>query len=157
MDEIRRITSGLDAALVALDAAAHPVNVDEKWIQTRNVLNWLYHFEECLKSVAVDYYVLRDDSSNGRTLGGLIWLRGNVVHSGWDVHKMFRYKIANTHPNRQVRIVLSAWPERSSLPEPARKETHNRDLMYDEFVATKPMSITLNRAREFLLSIRAVG
>lgn len=45
-------------------------------MHTRNVLAWLYNFEEWYKKQNPGFYIHRAASTNGQAEGGIIWFRG---------------------------------------------------------------------------------
>ena len=109
------------------------------WGFARDLLDALYGAEQA--EVAADrdgYFPHRDRSLNGRTLGGLMWFRGAVVHedvdptaqllvpmqawSGSGEKLGFFFQDAAGEMRRlQVHLCEVVWPDRSSEPPTAKE------------------------------------
>lgn len=144
-DRASHVTA-LDDHLRALEVAVEDNAEHDIWMQTKNVLAWLYHFEEWYRvGEGASYYRHRGASANGQTLAGLIYLRGRLEHSHLDVRELGwqRLHIANVSPdgewqpaqilwvnaqgewvNASIEQIVRVCPQRSTLPHPSKREKH---------------------------------
>ena len=73
------------------------------WVKTLAVLDWLYHCEEAEKTLDSSYYAARNSDPRGKSLSGLIWVRGLVVHHQAEVHKALFNR-----PKAETRLTMDA-------------------------------------------------
>jgi hypothetical protein len=152
-----RYEAGLTAALDRLRAVG-PNNWDSVWQATFEVLAWLYLCEEAEeRQDAEAYRADRRATEKGRTLAGLIWLRGLVVHEQADFDDVAPVPV--TWGGERVTWggepvtwgVGFAWRARRDLPwrDPAKDE---RVEMYGVHVERDGLLPPLERAHRYLLS-----
>ena len=155
----------------ALQLADDRNDEDAAWTEVQHVLNCLYRFEEREKQLdGVGYYRHRGDSTDGRIVAGLIWLRGLILLHDAEVRShLFRpFAIAGDDSALQPLTVRSApggqlvlvddvvWPERRHLPAPGRRyKPHQRDEYYDQLVAGTPLMRPLRAAQRYFVDGRA--
>ena len=165
-----RLVSDLDAALEALQSADDRADEDATWTELHRVLGCLHRFEEREKqSDDLAYYQRRADSTDGRILGGLMWVRGLLLRNDAEFRvRLFRpFAIAGEDnapqpfvyrivPGRDPIVVDDVrWPERRHLPAPGRRyKPHQRDAYYDALVAGEPLMAPLQAARSYFLGKR---
>ena len=137
-----------------------------------NVLEWLHRLEEFDKNAAGNaaYFAHRESSVNGRTLGGLIYVRGFVHHGNLDVkdiafreapvkvrvdgawvEKPIRVRQGDEWLSARVSVARLVWPPLSALPQPPTPEKHHRDVHYENLVAGRPLSDPIRSARGYLV------
>ena len=129
------------------------------WQATFEVLAWLYLCEQAEQQPNEKaYFAHRRGVPGGRALGGLIRLRGLVVHHQVDFQKLAPVPatvggIPITLGGVPVTVGSQAvWPpRRASDPWPA-KQKDERVEMYDAEVAENPLLDPLERACKYLLS-----
>jgi hypothetical protein len=152
-----RYEAGLAAALDRL-RATDTRSRDAVWQATFEVLAWLYLCEEAEEGEDVESYRAdRRTTEDGRTLAGLIWLRGLVVHEQADFDDIAPLPV--TWGGEPVLwggepVIWSgafAWRARRNLPwrEPSRDE---RVGMYEVHVEGDELLPPLQRAHQYLLS-----
>lgn len=170
MADRERYLTEIDAALAALGVAETAHDVDGSWGAARDVLSWLYNAEENERAADPAYYAGRDATGEGRTLAGLMWVRGLVVHrqaevrvaiwkpvkihradddGNWQPVALHRSAGDGTWVPAQAYVSAAAWPARSELP-PGRREQHGRDVHYDQHVAGSAFMAPLMAAREYI-------
>lgn len=141
------------------EAAVWPVLLD--------ALAWLYRTEERVRREDPTYYDVRALSREGRSLGGLIYFRGEVEHAAiadpyaptwlptevlvsdgadWKSGTIY---VSNGTEWKPAEIYVSGlgFPE---LHANARKDTHGRREWYVELVAGRSLTEPLESAIEFL-------
>ncbi len=165
-----RLVSDLDAALEALQSADDRADENATWTGIHHVLGLLYRFEDREKqSDDLAYYRRRADSTDGRIVGGLIWVRGLLLRNEAEfrLHLFKPFAIAGDDnapqplvykivPGREPIVVDDVrWPERRHLPAPGRRyKPHQRDEYYDALVAGQPLMAPLQAARDYFLDGR---
>lgn len=142
---------------------------DEKWRAIRSLLGVLYQCEEAERAHDLGYYAHRDASPEGRTMGGLMYGRGLVVHKQAEVKQamlvsaeafivvegelrpaeMFISVSGELKPAKAM-MSVTAWPKLAVLPAPGRPERNGRDVMYDDHVAEKPIVRPFREAIDYL-------
>ena len=147
----------------ALQSADDRNDEDAAWAGVRTVLTCLYRLEEQEKQADdIGYYQRRGNSTDGRIVAGLIWLRGLILLHDAEVRShLFRpFAIAGDDGALQPLTMRSGpgghlvlvddvvWPERRHLPAPGRRyKAHQRDEYYDELVAGSPSCVRYGRRR----------
>jgi hypothetical protein len=170
MSSRERLIKGLNASMDALQTADGLNDEDAAWSEIQNVLGCLQRLEEQAKSTAdLAYYRHRGNSTGGQIVGGLIWVRGLVVHHDAEVRiRLFRpFAIAGEDNAPQPLAYKSipgsdpifvddvVWPERRHLPAPGRRyKSHQRDAYYDTVVAGEPLMGPLRAARSYFVDER---
>lgn len=152
-----RHEAGLTAALDRL-RSVDPNNSDAVWQATFEVLAWLYLCEEAEeRHDVVAYRADRRATEDGRSLAGLIWLRGLVVHEQADFDDVAPVPVTwggepVTWSGEPVTWgVEFVWRARGDLPwrDPAKDE---RVEMYEAHVESDGLLPPLERAHRYLLS-----
>jgi len=141
-------------------------NKDAVWVAILDVLAWLYNCEQAeKKSNETSYFMHRDASPEGRTLAGLIWLRGQVIHHQVEVRELvwvptivFKSQAGNWVPV-EIRNIKGKtvnfyrpefkWPKRSGLPN---KKPDKRGDDYEMFVQDQDLMPPLEQAARYLIS-----
>ena len=154
-DEKAFKASALDHTLSELAVTLDARDEEAIWRETREVLGWLYRLEEGDRATDIGYYQHRQASAEGRTLAGLIWVRGLVDHHAaiirvlvwkrvttyqsvngeWVPTEQFMLRDGEWEPV-EIHQATAEWPARGRLPI-GKEERNGRDLLYDEFVAEK--------------------
>jgi hypothetical protein len=162
----------LTVAIERLAAAESSRDEDSIWEETTGVLDRLYACEEAEKRVdpggIAAYYAHRDESPAGRALGGLIWVRGLVVHHQAEVRELL-WKATEAWLRIGGRWVpaaksiyagggwqevstnsaVAAWPSRSQLPKSDRS-SRGRDELYRQHVEGQHLLLPVRAARDYL-------
>jgi hypothetical protein len=164
----QQMRDALDAVLQDLVSALAAGDGQCAWRYLRDALAWLYRCEES-ENGSVNYYTDRDANPDGQALAGLMWVRGLAEHhqaelqgrmlvSGGTFVKQADGSLVRVQPQMMkhgklvpvsVRVLRSVWPARQQLPA-GRRETHGRDVLYDQCVAGRQILEPLNEARRFL-------
>lgn len=166
-----RLAHSLDAAMGALQSADDRGDEDATWTAIRKVLTCLHQLEEQEKQTDhTGYYRDRGSSTAGRTVGGLIWLRGLIrLHDAEVRTHLFRPSAiaGNDHSPQPLRVRSApggelvftddvVWPDRRQLPAPGRRyKAHQRDGYYDQHVAGKPLMGPFRAAQSYFVGERA--
>lgn len=152
-----RYEAGLASALHHL-CNVEMGNHEAVWQATFEVISWLYLCDQAERHPDKDaYYEHRRASSDGRALGGLIGLRGLIVHHQVDFQDLAPVPVTwggqpVTWGGEPVTWgVELRWPPHRTppWPDPAKDE---RVTMYQEYVAGQPLLEPLKRAHRYLLS-----
>lgn len=173
------VTRNLVSLREALDELAEAELAKDEgrvWRWTDRALGSLYSCEEAAKKLLgkIPYYDRRALDEGGRTLAGLMWLRGLLVHHQADVRRLLwkpggpvhvwdgeKWQPCQTRfwdgekwqPAATVRIAALAWPTRDTLPKGDRNKTHDRDAFYDERVASRDLLPPLEEAHAYLTAL----
>lgn len=166
---LNRRLGELEAALTPPLAEQDPEEIE---MLVGEVLGALYALEERFKRDlgAETFYSARESDPDGSAAGGLIWIRGLVVHKDPHLHKIVSMPADYVEtpfgrvPLSQIQVIdasgsvvraqpvgiakwdFSTWKARSDLPEPDLGFlSHDRDVMYDQRVAGRD---TLDPLRE---------
>jgi hypothetical protein len=130
-------------------------------ISLGEVLAWCYSLEEYHKNRVPNYYATRDNSTDGRTLGALVYARGLFAHSLIATAELvlppsYTRRIL---PGDRGGSVTYADPIVSSdvwkplPPAPPHVNPYGRDGFYRLHVEGKPILDPLNTARRFLTAL----
>lgn len=162
-----RFLVALTAALERLAEAEAGRDEEGIWAATREALEWLYACEEAEKAAIPDYYEDRNGTESGRTVAGLIWVRGLTMHHQAEVRRLLwlqartfvmvggKFRPARTSvrvdgqwKETTPHVASARWPAVGLLPEgtmPAR----GRDRMYEDHVSEKPVMEPLQTALDY--------
>lgn len=171
MDADSRGLRSLDGALARLTDAETRRDEDAVWTATRDVLAWLYRLEESEQRIDPSYYQHREMEDDGKTLAGLVWVRGLVDHHQAEIRTLVwieapvfvkrggEWRAADVHVRRSgewatgtVRVRRPVWPPLADLSKQSdRPDKYGRDLHYETFVARQQLSKPLHAARTYLL------
>lgn len=160
-----RLLAEADDAIESLRLAVNDRDEALTWGKVTSALDVLHRLEEWIKKNNSDYYSQRAKVDDGKLTAALMWARGLVHHAGvdwrpvaWVRYGPLRQKqadgswsdlLAGTRPH----ILQLAWPERRELPPPEKKrdpDGRGRDILYDNFVARRPLLEPVDTARRFL-------
>jgi hypothetical protein len=152
--ERQRAEQGLREALDRLDNRISDSNLGDPWIPFAEALNWLYSLEEWhkeeLKAVGVDYYVRRDSDPDGRIVAGVVYARGLVAHQLTLVSMLVVGVFPTFFPSVFPGGEEWRWRRFLDLPPPSKKENHQRDQRYVDYVEDEPLLTILRAAERFL-------
>lgn len=175
-----RYEAGLAAAVDRLRSTG-TATYDDAWQATVEVLAWLYRCEEAERQADPDYYRHRDSTEDGRTLGGLMWLRAQVEHHQAEIRDLVLEPITTedgdnltTEDGEAIvgRFHVVRWPRRAAVPtdevleydpdEPLlgpglpwqHADKWGRDVMYEASVEGEELLPPLERAQRFFVNRR---
>jgi hypothetical protein len=128
-------------------------------IALSEALHWIAVLDNHGLEHVSKYSQKRDSSPSGRTVGGLVYARNFHAHELISTKQAEAGEVETVHGpvsdpyGREPSLEMQPrWTSLQSLAPSGNKETHNRDQMYDENVAERPLSHPIADARAWLES-----
>jgi hypothetical protein len=130
-------------------------------IALSEALHWIVVLDDHGLEHVSKYSQKRDSSPSGRTVGGLVYARNFYAHELISA-KQAEFKagemetaqgsVSDSYGRGPSLEMQLRWTVLQGLAPSRNKETHNRDQMYDENVAERPLSHPIADARAWLES-----
>lgn len=157
----RRYEAGLREAIVRL-RSRRTEHYEEVWQTAVEVLECLNRCEKAEENADSRYFAERDGTDGGKTLGGLVWIRGKIVHEQVEMRQVIDHPIALgdgsglllTEDGRPLLATVQEfkWLTRSEAGLLGKPDPHCRDVYYDMYVQQTDLITPLERAASYLLS-----